>query len=131
MSKSKRARIREMFGGRCAYCGCDLGERWHVDHVEPVLRQLDYAPGKGFFQTGALNMPQNDREDNLFPACVACNIDKGAYSLDGWRRKLESSCDVLGRNSATYKHGVRFGVITETRKSITFHFETLRQEKSP
>lgn len=25
-------------GGRCAYCGCELGEKWHADHVKPVIR---------------------------------------------------------------------------------------------
>lgn len=124
----KRERIQAMFGGRCAYCGSELGERWHIDHVEPVLRQLQYEQGKGFFKTGKLHRPENEREDNLFPACIPCNIDKGTYTLDGWREKLETTCDVLGRTSATYKHGVRFGLIAETRKRISFYFETVLAE---
>ena len=129
MGKAKRARIREMFGGRCAYCGCELGDRWHVDHVEPVLRQYEahFVNGRPV-PTGNVFRPENERDDNLYPACVACNIDKGAYTLDGWRKKLEGSCEVLGERSAIYKHGVRFGIIVENRKPITFYFETLTQD---
>lgn len=112
-----------MFGGRCAYCGCELPERWHADHVEPVIRKMVHIPGKGFVTTGEMHQPERNRSDNLFPACVPCNIDKHANSLDGWRRKLEGSCDVLGRNNATYRHGVRFGLIQEARKPIVFYFE--------
>jgi 5-methylcytosine-specific restriction endonuclease McrA len=126
VGKKLRERIKMLFGGRCAYCGVELPDKWHVDHVEPVIRRFQpfYKNGR-LVPTGEVFRPENEREDNLFPACIPCNIDKGTYDLNGWRRKLENSCDVLGNNSATYKHGVRFGVIVETRKSITFYFETL------
>jgi hypothetical protein len=123
VSKAVRERVKAMFGGRCAYCGCDLGDRWHADHVEPVIRQLDYVQGKGFVTTGKLHRPENDRHDNLFPACVPCNIDKHANTLEGWRTKLEQTCDVLTRNNATYRHGVRFGLVQEARRRIVFFFE--------
>lgn len=128
MTKAQREAVRLMFGGRCAYCGCELGPKWHVDHVEPVLRELKLVHGKGFVATGKLHRPENDRHDNLFPACIPCNIDKHTFTIDQWRTKLETTCDVLGRNNATYKHGVRFGVIVEARKPITFYFE---QEQQP
>lgn len=37
LTKSQRAALREKFGGRCAYCGSELGERWHADHIEPIV----------------------------------------------------------------------------------------------
>ena len=123
MGKTQRETLRLMFDGRCAYCGCVLGDKWHADHVEPVLRQLKHVPGKGFVCTGKMFRPENHRTDNLVPACIPCNIDKATFTVDQWRNKLETTCDVLGRNNATYKHGVRFGVIVEARKPITFHFE--------
>lgn len=130
VSKAMRERIRMLFGGRCAYCGIELPAKWHVDHVKPVIRQFSHYENGRLVPTGNVSRPENECEDNLFPACVACNIDKATYSLDGWRQKLENSCDVLGKRSAMYKHGVRFGVITETRKPIVFYFETL-QEPTP
>ncbi len=38
LTKKQRAELRMKFGGRCAYCGCELGEKWHADHVKPVIR---------------------------------------------------------------------------------------------
>lgn len=43
MNKVERAALREMFGGRCAYCGCTLGDKWHADHDQSVGR---HAPTK-------------------------------------------------------------------------------------
>lgn len=44
LTKKQRAELRMKFGGRCAYCGCELPEKgWHADHVEAVkavLRRL-------------------------------------------------------------------------------------------
>jgi len=133
MATKKRERIKAKFGGRCAYCGCELGDRWHADHVEPVIRQLGSELRNGrFVPTGKVFRPENERDDNLFPACVPCNIDKGTYSLDGWRKKLENSCDVLRARSAMYRHGVRFGLIVENPKPVTFYFETLdNKEPTP
>lgn len=42
LTKKQRAELRMKFGGRCAYCGCELPEKgWHADHVEAVYRKLD------------------------------------------------------------------------------------------
>lgn len=115
-----------LFGGRCAYCGCDLGPKWHVDHVKPVIRQFHphYQNGR-LIPTGKVFRPENESEANLWPACIPCNIDKGTYEIEGWRQKLQNSCDMLTKASATYKHGVRFGVIVETRQPVVFYFETV------
>ena len=42
LSKADRETVRMKFGGKCAYCGCDLPERWHADHFEPVVRELKF-----------------------------------------------------------------------------------------
>ncbi len=41
LTKKQRAELRMKFGGRCAYCGCELGEKWHADHVKPVIRLME------------------------------------------------------------------------------------------
>jgi 5-methylcytosine-specific restriction endonuclease McrA len=123
-----REAVRMKFGGRCAYCGEPLGARWHADHLEPVIRDAQYIKGKGFVATGVLLRPQNDRGENLMPACPPCNIDKGAYTLDGWRQKLSNATDVLSRNNPTYRHAKRFGLLIETGAAVVFYFERLRTE---
>jgi hypothetical protein len=40
MKKADRIKIFEKYGGRCAYCGCELDGRWCVDHVEPIIRKV-------------------------------------------------------------------------------------------
>lgn len=57
LTKKQRAELRMKFGGRCAYCGCELPEKgWHADHVEAVLRKSEQcmkAAAKGIFKLKA------------------------------------------------------------------------------
>ncbi|HAL9448481.1 TPA: HNH endonuclease, partial [Escherichia coli] len=42
LTKKLREKLRMKFGGRCAYCGCELPEKgWHADHVQAVLRKSE------------------------------------------------------------------------------------------
>ncbi len=128
ISKAKREQLRMKFGGRCAYCGCLLSGKWHADHVEAVERQLKYGLDKKgrtiMVSTGLLYKPENDREDNLFPACVPCNIDKGASSLEGWREYLHYRIvERLRVNSSTFRHAERFGVVSINPAPLIFWFE--------
>lgn len=125
LSKADRDEIRMKFGGCCAYCGEPLGDRWHADHHEAVVRDLKWESGKGFRPTGALLRPQHDTLANLFPSCAPCNIDKGPNSLEWWREKLQGACGVLTRNNPTYRHALRFGLVRETGTAVVFHFERL------
>ncbi len=40
LTKKQRTELRMKFGGRCAYCGCELSDKWHADHVEAVRRNI-------------------------------------------------------------------------------------------
>jgi hypothetical protein len=121
LTKAERELVRLRYQGRCAYCGDQLGQRWHADHFEPIRR-------KWWTKEGGMERPQHDKLDNLFPACPPCNIDKHAMSLDAWRRKLQDACGVLSRGHATYRHAVRFGLVAETGAVVVFHFERAEQE---
>ncbi len=59
--------LYETQAGRCAYCGCDISDGYHIDHVQPLSR-------------GGSNWP-----DNLALACVKCNTSKGAKEIDEWK----------------------------------------------
>lgn len=123
LTKKDRAQVKAMYGGRCAYCGEPLADRWHVDHVEPVRREFRFKSGGGIKNTGRLLNADNDRLENMKPACAPCNIDKHSMPLEAWREKLQRTCDVLERNSPTYRHGLRFGLIEQRRKPVQFYFE--------
>ena len=123
MKKVEREKIRSMFDGRCAYCGVELGDRWHADHIEPVERVLKFVRDKGLVATGEFHRPQNHRIENIWPACPPCNIDKHTLTIEQWRKKLADACNVLRRNQPTYRHALRFGLVEETGNGIRFHFE--------
>ncbi len=42
MKKSDRIKIFEKYGGKCAYCGCDLTKSWHADHIKPIVRDSKF-----------------------------------------------------------------------------------------
>ncbi|MER3366508.1 HNH endonuclease [Providencia rettgeri] len=90
MTKVQREKLRMLFGGKCAYCGCELPEKgWHADHLEPIVRKMTQdmeAAKKGQFKykaTGECYHPERDNEDNLVPACKSCNIYKSSYDIEG------------------------------------------------
>ncbi len=126
--KIDRELVKNKFGGKCAYCGVVLGDKWNVDHVIPVLRDEDIKQNKdGTFKivSGNFSKPENHRQDNLYPACVSCNIHKGGYGVDGFRRLLQGHIDMLNKasNHSIYRHAKRFGLIQETGAEVVFHFE--------
>ena len=123
LSKRQRESLKGKFLSRCAYCGDDLGTRWHADQLEPVQRRTTSQRGKGFVPTGMVDWPERDCFENLMPACPPCNIDKHTMSLEGWRQKLENGPLVLHRNSPTYRHSIRFSLLAETGAAVVFHFE--------
>lgn len=116
LTRLQREELRLRFGGLCAYCGCPLGDRWHADHFEPVMRQW-------WKKDGSMDNPQHDTLENLMPSCAPCNIDKHAMALERWRLKLQRATDVLRRNHPTYRHALRFGLVAETGDPVRFHFE--------
>jgi len=126
LTKSQRDQLRGKFGGRCAYCGQELGARWHADHMLPVLR--GYAETTDINPHGIMHMAR-DTIENLVPACASCNLDKASYSLEQWRTKLAGSVASLARYSSTWRHAHRFGLVADTAATVVFHFE--RKEPKP
>lgn len=121
LTRAQRADLRMMFNGRCAYCGTTLPDRWHADHIEPVLRTGWIA--KFAKVDAAARRPENERPDNYFPACPQCNISKGAMQLDEWRKWLAGHLVSLNRDHSIYRLSKAFGLVTETGKRVEFYFE--------
>ena len=126
LSKAEREQVRMKFGGRCAYCGEPLGDRWHADHFEPVERIIEYVSGKGAVQTGECYRPERHRLDNMNPACPPCNIDKHSLSLENWRQMIQKSNEVLMRDVSTFRRAVRFRLLEIRPEPVTFYFERVK-----
>jgi 5-methylcytosine-specific restriction endonuclease McrA len=124
MKKKERQDIFEKYGGKCAYCGCELLKGWHVDHIEPVVRDSKWNKGKGRFQqTGTLRNPENDNLENYNPSCASCNIQKNSYTLEQFRRNIKQFVDSLNLYSTQYKFAKKYGLIEETKSEVVFYFE--------
>ena len=108
LTKVQRQALREKFGGRCAYCGGQLGERWHADHIQPVVRN-DWL--------------EESRPPDYHPACAPCNIDKSSLSLENWRLLIQRSADVLTRDVSTFRRAVRYGLVEIKAPAVEFFFE--------
>lgn len=114
----QREELKQMFNGYCAYCGNILGEKWHADHLNAVVRDL---------KTGKPSKPENDVIENLVPACTACNHNKRSMSLEAWRDLLAHYRDVqIIRDCPQVRHLMRFGLIEFVQKPVVFHFERVR-----
>lgn len=125
LTKSERAKLREKYEGRCAYCGGELGDKWHADHIEPVDREFKYVSGVGAVQTGKMHRPERDTIENMNPACPPCNLDKHSLSLEAWRDLMQRSNEVLLRDVSTFRRAVRYGLVTLNSAPIVFYFEKL------
>lgn len=115
LTKIQRAELKQKFGGHCAYCGCELGDKWQADHLEPIRRNDD----------GTCMNPHLDVYENLMPACNICNKNKHSFPLEFWRKTLEDSNRKLNDYVANYRLALKFGQIRETTQPIVFYFEKM------
>lgn len=114
LTKLQRAELKNKFGGHCAYCGEQLGDKWHADHLIAIRRNGD----------GTSLNPENDNLQNMMPACTPCNYNKRSLSLENWRDLLAHYRDVqVIRDCSQFRHLVRFGLIEIKSDPVFFFFE--------
>ncbi|EKO0242318.1 HNH endonuclease, partial [Salmonella enterica subsp. enterica serovar Typhimurium] len=135
LTRKQRERLRMKFGGRCAYCGCELPEKgWHADHVQAVLRKSERcmkAAEKGIFRlksTGDVFRPEADCPENIFPSCAPCNLLKTTYSLEMFRKQVSLQVERGRRSSVNFRTAERFGLISVVNKPVVFWFEQYEGE---
>lgn len=115
--KKQRQIIFEKYKGKCAYCGCELKKGWHVDHIEPIIRDL---------KNGNCEKPhlKNDIQ-NLNPACASCNIQKNSFTLEQFRENIKQFVNSLNKYSTQYKFAKKYGLVEEKDIEVKFYFEKL------
>lgn len=117
MSKINRQLIFEKYNGRCAYCGCELQKGWHVDHIKPVVRNMDNSFSK----------PENDNLDNNNPSCASCNIQKNSFTIEQFRENIENFVSSLNKYSTQYKFAKKYGLVQENPMfKVEFYFEKFK-----
>ena len=116
MTKKERKLIFEKYNGKCAYCGCELRKGWHVDHLEPIVRN---------WSNGTCEKPENENLENYNPSCASCNIQKNSYTLEQFRENIKQFVNSLNQYSTQYKFAKKYGLISENDVEVKFYFETL------
>lgn len=134
MKKSDREIVFNKFGGRCAYCGCELVKGWHVDEIEPVRRSWRYEKdemGNRIYDDKGnckkihyMEHPERLHIDNQYPACASCNINKHSDSLERFRENIAGYLRSLNERMVQYKMVKKYGLVVETEKPVVFYFET-------
>lgn len=136
LTPKQRAVLRMKFGGRCAYCGCELPEKgWHADHVEAALRKWEFGPRRQdgtsrTIATGEHWRPENDVMENLFPACAPCNLFKATFSLEVFREQIAEQAERARQYSVNFRTAERFGQVKVTASPIVFWFERFQEAES-
>jgi 5-methylcytosine-specific restriction endonuclease McrA len=64
----------------------------------------------------------NNRHDNLMPACRKCNIHKHAMRLEMWRNELSLQITRLKKNTQ-FDRALRFKQLEIKEVPIVFYFE--------
>lgn len=123
MTKKQRLELFNKYGGKCAYCGCDLPERWHADHIKPVVRNPKYFQERDGL--GAFQKPENNTVENMNPSCPACNILKGSGTIESLRMNIENFVNSLNNYHNQYKFAKRYGLVKETNNRAVFYFEKI------
>lgn len=158
MKKADRQKIFEKFGGKCAYCGCDLEKGWHVDHIEPIRRHRRWVNGNYFSrETGEVAKPsdvdektflelyvwkecryvengcchpENDVIENNNPSCPSCNINKHGDSIEVFRASIAGYLRSLNLRMVQYKMVKKYGLVQETGIEVVFYFEKFSSEQN-
>jgi len=128
MKKEDRQKVFDKFGGKCAYCGCELTKSFHCDHVEPIQRNKEFDREKRVFKqlpNSQSMFPQRDNLDNIYPACASCNIQKHSYTLEEFRKNIQGFIEQLNLRFNQYKFAKKYGLVKETGNKVVFYFETL------
>lgn len=123
--KEERQAIYDKTNGKCGYCGDELKSGWHVDHMEPVERKLEWNKDKRMLVTnGEMHRPENDCFENKIASCPSCNIRKHSANVEQFRWALENTIKSLNRDTSAYKFAKKYGLVKETGNRVEFYFET-------
>lgn len=137
MTKKERNIVFEKYGGKCAYCGCELQKGWHVDHLDSCRRLTEdvqvlqpegvYPRYKYVTKFVGYANPNAHHIDNYMPSCPSCNINKHGDTIEEFRRSIEGYLRSLNLRMVQYKMVKKYRLVEETNKPVVFYFETLNR----
>lgn len=132
LTKKERRIVFDKFGGKCAYCGCELPDKgWHADHIEPCLRKMEIVPRDErknplafeVRHSGEFFNEEANRIENFYPACAPCNLFKATFSLELFRTEISKQVERAALYSVNFRTALRFGQIELNEIPVVFWFE--------
>ena len=120
ISKKVRDRIKQKYGGHCAYCGC-VPDKICIDHMIPVCdgQRVSLQFMAGYDE----RIKSVNDENNLMPSCFACNNYKLNMDLEMFRRELGKQADRALKMSVNARLAVKYGLFLQNNHPIVFFFE--------
>ena len=101
--KTKREKIRQKYGCKCGYCGCDIDlKTMQIDHIIP---KSDYMWVQSDEVKNKIGFPLYSPNDyiNFMPTCKICNHYKRDLPIDPYRE------DRVGFRQYMLKFHIRLG----------------------
>lgn len=124
ITKEQREQVRLKYGGRCAYCGCELQKGWHVDHIKPAWHNWDGEDIKVRLKIEK----GKDELDNYNPSCPRCNRWKGTWRVEEFRREISLQLERLERDSAPFRMARDYKLLEIKDIQVEFYFEEYEKE---
>jgi 5-methylcytosine-specific restriction endonuclease McrA len=122
--KINRNEIWLKYGKKCAYCGVELTlKQMQVDHIEPHWHNLTETEA----QRVKLKKGSHD-VSNLNPSCSRCNKWKSTYSVEQFRKVIQSSLNRLERDTPNFRLARDYGLLIIQEKPVIFYFEQLMND---
>lgn len=138
ISKTIRQQVFNKYGGKCAYCGCELVKGWHVDHNKPIHRYWKYRREQNgrilkdengnYIKDLFVQHPERDCVDNMMPACRRCNGWKSTYTIEQFRDEISEQTKRARSYSCNFRMAEDFGLIKETLLPVVFFFEKFNSD---
>lgn len=113
--KIDRQAVFNKYGGKCAYCGCDLEKGWNLDHAIPQWHCETKNPIAKIEEVHCF--------ENYMPSCRSCNLFKSGNGIEAFRKSIEAQIERLRRDKPTFRIAERFGLIECKPTAVIFYFE--------
>jgi hypothetical protein len=103
-----RETVFNKFGGKCAYCGEELQKGWHVDEMEPVIRNRKAIPAGWYHKVTKEHRSIFDIDKKTNTIKIDMFLMVVFIPKDCWTKCLVRSCNIN-------KHS---GTLEEFREAI-------------
>lgn len=125
MKKDIRQKVWKKYDCKCAYCGNDLKyDKMEVDHKIPLYRNHSDE------ELLKMNIVRGTNEfKNLLPSCKQCNFYKGTFTIEVFRKQMDTILDRL-KKPFIVRLAIKYRLISFNPFDGLFYFEKQKNIKN-